>query len=208
MNMIDRKLVDIINKRVEDYKTSSTPLSQNQFYISQIMLCSRRLYYIKKGYEEPFDLSKEKYFLVGNIFHDFIQNKIFKSVQFTNEQQIRISEPPIELRGRADTMSNKFIYEFKTCMFLPKTYNLNHLIQLNLYLSKHEDKKGVLIYISKNNFEMEEYTFLFNKKLYDTTIERVKTIYEYMTTDTIPAKEEDSNCKHCSFIEKCKGDEK
>jgi CRISPR-associated protein Cas4 len=83
-----------------------------------------------------------------------------------------------------------------------------HVLQLQLYLHFFNIKKGMLLYIDKDQQEIKEFTVSYNKKKVKELLDNFKKLREKIDKNSIP-KRIDSNlknpqCFYCSYKEVCK----
>ena len=212
---------EIISKYLAKYELPE--YYDGEYWPSQIWQCLRRQYFARLS-PMPLPPDSLKTMALGTIIHEFIADVLKKeeSIKVMSEVPIRIPHPTrhdIVISGRADDVivisvgKARYVVEVKTVEsleskrnFLPKK---EHVAQLNLYLKAYPNAKGILLYVDRSNFDMEEFEINFDPKLFDETIKRVEILHEYLTKKEVPPPEAKENpemqwqCSYCEYRNKC-----
>jgi hypothetical protein len=144
---------------------------------SYLTKCGREIYYNKTKTPEtnPIDLHTYIKFALGDIVHEFLQD-IFrkKNVWLEGEEFKKINYAGLDWVYRNDGLlcvnKEKFIIEIKSIYgsayndvrYKPKD---NHIKQLLMYMLFENIKKGVILYIGRDNGYIIEYT-LYNNQIW------------------------------------------
>ena len=220
---------ETITKRIIEDLANYRPPYEGEYYPSQLWRCLRQQYY-----ERVFPVLKvDKNFgsmFLGTKIHDTIAEILKKEpgVYVESEVPLRIphpEDPEIVISGRADDViivhvgRQRYVLEIKTVDdletavkngWIPK---LEHRAQLNVYLRAYPKSLGVLLYIDRSDFSMEEFVFEFDEELYRKTLERAKRLHEALKARTVPEPEAKLNkdmqwqCKLCFFSAQCDKDQ-
>lgn len=197
LERINKVLLDEATKRFEEKKT---PL--NVFYPSSVGQCVRKAYNEKIN-PKMFPVDTYKIFLIGNLTHDWLQNKVYPDGK--HEVPIRWEEGDIIISGRIDCLLEDTIIEFKSIAKLDYVRNApksEHVEQLNLYLHALKMTKGVIVYVTKNNLEIVEHEITYSEKIYKKTINAFKRIYWYVSRGVEPKPKKCStpwSCEYCKI---------
>jgi CRISPR-associated exonuclease Cas4 len=212
---------EIIHKHLS--YTSIPEFFDGEYWPSQIWYCLRKQYYSRIS-PIPMSLESKKFTTLGTIIHEFIAETLKKeeSVRVESEVPIRIPHPnrhDIVISGRADDIiivtvgKSRYVVEVKTIddleskrSYLPKK---EHIAQLNLYLRAYPNSKGIILYVDRGSFEMEEFEISFNPDLFNETIKRVEMLHDYLIKRELPPPEAKENqdmkwqCDFCEYRAKC-----
>lgn len=216
--MIDfNKLID--NHLEREYR----PKSIGRYYPSEIGGCIRKTWFSYKVPKKT-DVKLMRIFEAGNMLHEFI-SEVIKSEKNKEVELIR-SELPVEIRGNDFVISGRIdnlvlvkicenndckqvLVEVKSTKFLPKTYNKEHEIQLQLYMKSLGVKDGIILYVQKDNLETKSFNIKYNKKLGENIIKRFEELHESLIGNEIPEAEakkvKDKNwmCSYCAWKKEC-----
>ncbi len=217
---------EIIYRRLSENEIKS--IFDGEYWPSQIWNCIRKQYYERTSpIPEGYDVTR--YTILGSALHNLIADllKDEEGISVLSEVPIRITHPTndsIVLSGRADDViivqftKERYIIEVKTVedltdklakKFIPK---LEHRAQLNLYLRAYPNSHGILLYIDRGNFEMEEIEMEFDRQLYQETMKRVEIFHNYITKREIPPAEAKQKqdfswqCSFCLYKARCERD--
>ncbi len=218
----------MITKRIIDELADYYPPYEGEYYPSHLWKCLRQQYY-----ERVFPhLKVDRNFgtmILGTKIHDMIADILRKEpgVVVKSEVPIRIphpEDPEIVLSGRADDVivievgRQRYVLEVKTVEDLENQIKnkripkIEHVAQLNVYLRAYPKSIGVLLYIDRTDFSMEEFVYEFDEQLYKKTLERAKRLHEALKAKVPPEPEAKQNhdmqwqCKFCYFSLQCERD--
>jgi CRISPR-associated exonuclease Cas4 len=202
---------------------------EGEYWPSQIWNCMRRQYYdrlypVNAGYDSA------RFTVLGTVLHDLIAEILKRedSIRIQSEVPIRIPHPTnhdIVISGRADDLivveftKERYLIEVKSVDdlqdklrkgYLPR---LDHRAQLNLYMKAYPRSKGILMYVDRSNFDIEEILVEFDEDLYKKTLERVERLHNYVKKREIPeaeaklSQEMNWQCKFCIHRARCDRDQ-
>ncbi|AWR94174.1 CRISPR-associated protein Cas4 [Acidianus brierleyi] len=218
---------EIIYKHLSS--TSISEFYEGEYWPSQIWNCMRKQYYSRIS-PIPQTLDSAKITILGTIIHEFIADILKKeeNIKVMSEVPVRIPHPSdnIVITGRADDIilvsvgRTRYVIEVKTVedveekklkRYIPKK---EHRAQLNLYLKAFPNSKGILLYVDRGNFEIEEFEVEFDQDLYNETVKRVEDLHNYLMRKTLPSAEAKNNpemrwqCDYCDYRAKCEREDK
>jgi len=144
---------------------------------------------------------------------------IMKALISTRDIHVVASEvdiPPQSLiRGRADAIvSDKkemYVLDIKSMnsmvfrtMQEPKSENVD---QLQLYLHYFKIKKGILLYVNKDNLQLKEFFVNYDEQKADSLLNGLVSLKEKIDSNIVPARifnyPSDWQCRFCQFREIC-----
>ncbi|QKR00169.1 hypothetical protein GWK48_07095 [Metallosphaera tengchongensis] len=178
---------------------------EGEYWPSQLWNCLRKQYY-DRVFPMPLSMDSARFTTLGNALHDIIAELLKKeeSVRVTSEVPVRIPHPTnheIVISGRADDLivveftKERYLVEVKSVDdlrnklskgFLPRK---DHKAQLNLYLKAFPKSKGILLYVDRSNFDMEEIQVEFEEELYKKTLERAFILHSALKGKSTPKAE-------------------
>ncbi len=95
------------------------------------------------------------------------------------------------------------IFIFKNLKF-PKDENVD---QLQLYLHFFKIKKGILLYVNKDNQELKEFAIDYNPSRAKALLESLSKLKEQIDSNIIPSRlpewPDNWQCQYCQFKEVC-----
>ena len=209
METVTERLEKFLIEQNEQGTKSHKPLANHEFYASSAGACPRYLYFSKKFGAPKFTTDTLKIFLVGNLVHDFIQEKIFKSG--TSEQSLIYEEGPVIVRGRLDHLDGDVIFEFKSIkdvQYVIDKPKVENVYQLMIYLKKLNLTSGRLVYIEKNTFKIVEHIVMFNEDILKDAMKSFHIAYQALEADICPNGIIDDNtqnwkCRFCDRKDDC-----
>ena len=178
---INKYLYDEAVRKREEHK-----IEPNVFYPSSCGQCIRKMYF-ERMTPKVFPPQMYKYFVIGNLTHEWLQKNIYSDGQ--NEVPIKWTEGDIIFSGRVDCRYPDRVLEFKSIGkldYVRKKPKDEHVEQLNMYLHAMKIERGVVIYITKNELEVVEHEILYNPKLYKKTVAKFKRLYWYTSKGVEP----------------------
>ncbi|MGC9104977.1 MAG: CRISPR-associated protein Cas4 [Thermoprotei archaeon] len=222
-------LKEIIAKKLLDEVADYYPPYEGEYYPSHLWKCLRQQYYERTI--PHLNVINFGPLVMGTIIHDYLA-KVFEKIEGArvySEVPVRIphpDHPEIVLTGRADDVilvevgRSRYVVEVKThddvetAMkkgWIPKK---EHVAQLNVYLRAFPGAKGILLYVDRSDFQMEEFIIEFDEELYRKTLERAKRLHEAIKNRAVPEAEAKQNesmswmCRNCPFASICEKDDK
>jgi len=187
---------------------------QTRFYITDSGKCPRAVFFkFKNAPKEKLDARLLRIFEKGEYLHRNILS-IFIRMGILVASEISI--PPQEIiSGRADaivSLGNELclvdIKSINSMVFRkldsPKEENIN---QIQLYLHYFNIKKGILLYIDKDQQEIREFAVNYDKKLVNSLLKDFCLLNVKIEANTIPGRLSDWpknwQCQYCQFREIC-----
>jgi len=128
-----------------------------------------------------------------------------------------VNIPPQEIiSGRADAILSDgkelYVLDIKSMNSMvfrnlqtPKEENVD---QVQLYMHFFKVKKGILLYVNKDNQELKEFVLDYNPLRAENLIENLKQLKVKIDSDIVPSRiptyPSDWQCQYCAFKEICK----
>lgn len=197
------KFKDILDHNLrewQDEKDKSHKNEKGKYYVSELVVGCLKKSYLSKIEPAKITRTQLRYFSIGTIFHNFIE-ELFKD--FDSEVKFEKKFDDFLVKGRIDLMNKEYIVEIKTCSKVVLRPREEHLAQLNFYLGMAERKKGMLVYINKNNFEIYQFEFSFNKLKFQENILFFKKLHGYLEKKEIPQTKPIFSCFSCPYHSIC-----
>jgi RecB family exonuclease len=222
-------LKEIITRRLLDEVANYYPPFEGEYYPSQLWKCLRQQYYERTI--PHLNVMKFGGLVLGTVIHDYIADllKEIEGAKVLSEVPIRIPHPEDEgivLSGRADDVivlevgRQRYVVEVKTIDDLENALRKGwvpkkeHVAQLNVYLRAFPNAKGILLYVDRSDFEMEEFEVNYDPQLFKETLDRAKTLHYALKNKILPEPEAQLNpdmswnCRFCPFASICERDSK
>lgn len=186
-------------------ETKEFKVEPNIFHASEIGLCPRFIYFNKTNpLKDSFELKKMG--LIGNIFHEFFEQKLYKD--YMCEKNVCFESGNIKISGRADAYNETEVIDFKTCkdikyIFKPKQ---EHIEQMNIYMKLLGLAQGKIIYISKHSLETREFIVYYDNKLFEKSLEKIKYLSEMIKSNSNPLNikiQQTQQCLLCKYRKRC-----
>jgi len=158
------------NKDSEYYKDKP-----GVFHASSCGLCPRLIFLSRiKPTEETIDT--KKIYLIGDIFHKFCEENLFKGYQ--TEQKIEYDNSEFKIIGKVDAYNETEVIDFKTCKDTKYLYEpkIENVIQLNVYMKILGLNTGRLIYIGKQDFKIKEFHISYDESMFKETEAKLRFI--------------------------------
>ena len=187
---------------------------QTRFYITDSGKCGRAVFFkFKNVPKEKLDARLLRIFEKGEYLHRNILS-IFIRMGILIASEISIPAQEI-ISGRADaivSLGNELclvdIKSINSMVFRkldsPKEENIN---QIQLYLHYFNIKKGILLYIDKDQQEIKEFVVNYDKKLVSSLLKDFDLLKVKIEANTIPGRFPDWpknwQCQYCQFREIC-----
>ena len=188
---------------------------QTKFYITDAGKCARAVFFkFKNAPREPLDARIMRVFERGESIHRSIFNILYRLRLGV------VTEIPIPLQeivsGRADAIlcigNENYVLDIKSInsmifrkMTEPKEENV---YQIQLYLHFFNIKKGILLYIDKDQQEMKEFFVNYDEALCKGLLDKFEALKDQVEKNILPARLEDYprnwQCTYCAFKDVCK----
>ena len=205
-------LKEIIDKFYQDQQEDR---EQHHFYITDAGKCSRQVFFkFKNTPRKKMDARLLRVFEWGEYLHRNIINILIR-LGVVVAAEIKI--PPQKIvSGRADAIlsvdNELYVLDIKSMNSMvfrklaqPKEENV---YQLQLYLYFFNVKKGILLYVDKDQQELKEFLIKYNLKLVKFLLDNFKTLKQKIDADVIPQVLSDYpknwQCTYCPFKQICR----
>ncbi|MFC1629782.1 PD-(D/E)XK nuclease family protein [Patescibacteria group bacterium] len=187
---------------------------QIHFYITDAGKCPRAVFFkFKKAPREKISARVLRLFEKGEYLHRNIINILIR-LGIVVSSEIKIPAQEI-ISGRADVIisldNELYVVDIKSMNSMifrkltsPKEENV---YQLQLYLHYFNIKKGILLYIDKDQQSIKEFLVNYDKGLVKSLIKDFQDLKTKIDSDTIPPQMLDYpanwQCRYCQFKEIC-----
>jgi CRISPR/Cas system-associated exonuclease Cas4 (RecB family) len=188
---------------------------QTRFYITDAGKCSRAIFFkFKNAPREAMDARILRIYEHGEYLHRNIFNILYRlKIGVTTEIPIPAQEI---VSGRADAIlcinNENYVLDIKSMnsmvfrnLFQPKEENV---YQLQLYLHYFNIKKGILLYIDKDQQDIKEFIVNYDANLVKSLLDNFHSLKEKIQKNIIPARlvdwPQNWQCSYCQFKEICK----
>jgi len=187
---------------------------QHHFYISDVGKCPRSIFFkFKNAPGEKMEPRILRIYEKGEYLHRNIFNILYRlKIGMTTEVTIPAQEI---ISGRADAIlcinGENYVLDIKSMnsmvfrnLIEPKKENV---CQLQLYLHYFNIKKGILLYIDKDQQDIKEFLINYDEKLVRSLLKDFESLKEKIGSNIIPARLSDYDqnwqCRYCRFKEIC-----
>jgi len=190
---------------------------QTKFYITDAGKCPRSVFFkFKNAPREPMDARILRIFERGENIHRSIFNILYR-LRLGVVTEIPIPSQEI-ISGRADAIlcigNQNYVLDIKSInsmifrkMSEPKEENV---YQIQLYLHYFNIKKGILLYIDKDQQEMKEFFIDYDEALCKSLLDNFYALKDQVEKNVLPARLVDYprnwQCSYCAFKDVCKTD--
>ena len=187
---------------------------QTHFYITDAGKCPRSIFFkFKNAPREKMDARILRIYEKGEYLHRNIFNILYRlKLGITTEVQIPAQEI---ISGRADAIlslnNENYVLDIKSMNSMvfrnlsePKEENV---YQLQLYLHYFNIKKGILLYIDKDQQNIKEFLVEYNPGLVESLLKDFQNLKTKIEKNIIPPRQSDYpenwQCGYCQFKEVC-----
>ncbi len=194
---------------------------QTRFYITDAGKCLRAVFFkFKNVPKEPMEPRLLRIFEHGENIHRSIFNILYRlRLGVTTEIPIPAQEI---VSGRADAIlcvnNENYVLDIKSInSFIFKNLNKpkeENIYQIQLYLHYFNIKKGILLYIDKDQQDIKEFVVEYDEALCKSLLDKFYGLKADIETNKIPARLADYprnwQCSYCQYKDICKltnGDE-
>ncbi|MEK7541171.1 MAG: PD-(D/E)XK nuclease family protein [Patescibacteria group bacterium] len=188
---------------------------QTHFYITDAGKCPRAVFFrFKNAPREAMDARIMRIFEHGEHIHRNIFNILYRlRIGVTTEIPIPSQEI---ISGRADAIlcidNENYVLDIKSMnsmifrkLLQPKEENV---YQLQLYLHYFNIKKGILLYIDKDQQEIKEFFVDYDEGLCKSILDKFYILKEQVEINIVPERLADYprnwQCNYCQFKEVCR----
>jgi CRISPR/Cas system-associated exonuclease Cas4 (RecB family) len=188
---------------------------QLHFYITDAGKCPRAVFFkFKNAPREPIDARIMRIFEHGENIHRSIFNILYR-LRLGVVTEIPIPSQEI-ISGRADAIlcvgNENYVLDIKSMnimifrkLLAPKEENI---YQIQLYLHYFNIKKGILLYIDKDQQEMKEFFVDYDEALCKSLLDKFYTLKDQVEKNVLPGRLDDYprnwQCNYCAFKDTCK----
>jgi CRISPR/Cas system-associated exonuclease Cas4 (RecB family) len=190
--------------------------TQSKFYITDAGKCQRATFFkFKKAPRKKMEPRILRIFDHGDYIHQLIMKSLF-GVRKIHVVASEVNMPPMEIiSGRADAIlsidNNLYVLDIKSMnsmvfrnLTFPKEENL---YQIQLYLHYFKIKKGILLYVDKDQQELKEFIVDYDKELCEKLIVGFQKLKSKIEVNVVPCALSDYpdnwQCSYCPFREIC-----
>ncbi|PIP23489.1 MAG: hypothetical protein COX36_02965 [Candidatus Nealsonbacteria bacterium CG23_combo_of_CG06-09_8_20_14_all_38_19] len=190
---------------------------QHHFYITDAGKCGRAVFFkFKNVPREKMEANILRMFDHGDHIHQLIMKPLL-SIRDIHVVASEVNIPPQEIiSGRADAILSDgkelYVLDIKSMNSMvfrnlqtPKEENVD---QVQLYMHFFKVKKGILLYVNKDNQELKEFVLDYNPLRAENLIENLKQLKVKIDSDIVPSRiptyPSDWQCQYCAFKEICK----
>ena len=188
---------------------------QTRFYITDAGKCPRAVFFkFKNAPREPIDARIMRIFEHGENIHRSIFNILYR-LRLGVVTEIPIPSQEI-ISGRADAIfcigSQNYVLDIKSMnsMIFRKLLEpkIENVYQIQLYLHFFDIKKGILLYIDKDQQEMKEFFVDYDEALCKSLLDKFYVLKDQVEKNILPQRLEgyprDWQCNYCPFKSICK----
>lgn len=188
---------------------------QTRFYITDSGKCPRAVFFkFKNVPKAPMDARILRIFEHGENIHRSIFNVLYR-LKLGVVTEVPIPSQEI-ISGRADAIlcigNENYILDIKSMnsmifrnLTAPKEDNV---YQIQLYMHYFNIKKGILLYIDKDQQEMKEFFVDYDEQLCKSLLDKFYVLKDQVEKNQIPARLADYpknwQCSYCQFKDICK----
>lgn len=188
---------------------------QTRFYITDAGKCPRAVFFrFKNAPREPMEARIMRIFEHGEHVHRNIFNILYR-LRLGVTTEIPIPSQEI-ISGRADAIlcvnNENYVLDIKSMNSMifrnlaqPKEENV---YQIQLYLHYFNIKKGILLYIDKDQQEIKEFFVEYDEVLAKSLLDKFYGLKAEIEANKIPARLQDYprnwQCNYCQFKDICK----
>ena len=199
----------------EFYLENQRNREQTRFYITDAGKCPRAVFFkFKNAPKEAIEPRLMRIFEHGESIHRNIFNILYR-LKIGCTTEIRIPEQEI-VSGRADAIlcmdNENYVLDIKSINSMlfrkleaPKEENI---YQVQLYMHFFGIKKGILLYVDKDQQNLKEFYLDYNEPLCKDLMDKFHTLKGQIETNIIPAKLPDFpknwQCQYCTYKDICK----
>lgn len=206
-------LKDLIDKFYLDRQRDK---EQHHFYITDAGKCARALFFkFKNVPKKDIEPNILRLFDHGDHIHQLIMKPLL-SIREIHVVAAEVNIPPQELiSGRADAIisdgKDLYVLDIKSMnsmvfnkLIEPKEENID---QIQLYLHYFKIRKGILLYVNKDNQQLKDFIVNYDKKRALSLLSTLKEVKKKIDKNIVPDRffgfPQDWQCRYCQFKEIC-----
>ena len=197
----------------------------DKFSVSQSSYdCYRKLYLEMRFPRTTIDNNSLGRFAIGDCIDD-IMKEAFKSIGAVTGRDCGCGKDYFDgafrIQGESDVDFSDLVVEVKSVSPFAWKYvaggkdkignvivgepKIQHVRQLNTYLDIKGIEDGVLVYVSKDNFQLKTYPVKHSHSLMTATVGRCAIVYRAIMEKKVPDKIKGDECSLCGHKDVCKG---
>ncbi|MEK6918503.1 MAG: PD-(D/E)XK nuclease family protein [Nanoarchaeota archaeon] len=208
------------NDLIDNYlKKESYPRTIGRYWPSEAGGCLRKNWYSFR-IPKPVDKPLSRIFEAGNMIHEFVADVIQSDKNshvelLDKELPIKIQRDGYVVSGRIDDLilvlleGREYLVEVKSTKYLPVQPRVEHLMQLQLYMSSLGVHDGIMLYIKKDDLQTKQFSVDYDESQVLEVLERFDKLHKHLVSDKIPEAEAktvyDKNwmCAFCPYLKEC-----
>jgi CRISPR/Cas system-associated exonuclease Cas4 (RecB family) len=176
---------------------------EKEIYVTDVAKCLRKAYY---SIVRPKEIAPQA--LVGRLLHEAFARNLQQSLPLFFEVGFALGlENGWVLKGRCDAIACDVVYEFKFTRSISKAKeNAGYYLQLQLYCYAFRAKKGYLVLIDRDTFDMEFVEVQPDAYVAEKLIDDAKYLCECLEKREAPEKLSprfDGECEYCDYADLC-----
>lgn len=194
----------------------------NVFSVSQSSYSCYRKIYFEMVYPKQANDESLGRFAMGDIIDNIMKNAlsdIGAKIDHSCSCSKDYFDGKFKIRGESDADFDDLVVEVKSVSPFAWVYivggnnrfgntiigtpKIQHVRQLNTYLDIKGIKDGVLIYVSKDNFQLKIYPVTHDRLMMSQTVGRCVTVYNAILEKRIPDKIKSKECLYCNYRDLC-----
>lgn len=164
-------------------------------------------------------------FAMGDVVHDIIQGAFVEAKHDIELGQLKNYSVEgvydFSIKGHCDIKWNDTVIEVKSVspfawkyvvsggtdrfgrIIVPKP-KVTHIRQLNTYMDVFRLKKGIILYVNKDDLSNFSYPFNFDEYQLAQTVGRCVSVYNAIIDKRVPDKQKSDECTQCNHRDLCK----
>jgi CRISPR/Cas system-associated exonuclease Cas4 (RecB family) len=188
---------------------------QTRFYITDAGKCPRAVFFkFKNAPRQPIDARIMRIFEHGENIHRNIFNILYR-LRLGVVTEIPIPSQEI-ISGRADAIlcvgNENYVLDIKSMnsMIFRKLAEpkLENVYQVQLYMHYFNIKKGILLYVDKDQQELKEFFLDYDEPLCKDLLDKFYVLKDQIEKNALPSRLEEYprnwQCNYCAFKDVCK----
>ena len=188
---------------------------QTRFYITDAGKCPRAVFFkFKNAPKAPIDARIMRIFEHGENIHRNIFNVLYR-LRLGVVTEVAIPSQEI-ISGRADAIlcidGENYVMDIKSMNSMIfrnlSAPNEENVYQIQLYLHYFNIKKGILLYVDKDQQAMKEFFVDYDEELCKSLLDKFYALKDQVEQNILPARLDDYpknwQCSYCPFKDICK----
>ena len=176
---------------------------EREIYVTDVTKCLRKAYY---SIVRPKEMAPQA--LTGKLLHEAFARNLQQALPLFFEVGFALGlENGWVLKGRCDAIAGDEVYEFKFTRSIGKAKeNASYYLQLQLYCYAFRAKKGYLVLIDRETFDMEFVEVQPDVYVAEKLIEDAKYLCECLEKRKVPERLSprfDGECEFCDYADLC-----